>query len=134
MTKESIEIEGLSATLDKVIYRFDPDSAAEGRPHLFIYFITIRNLSDTPVTLAGRRWVLVCRDGRTLIVEGEGIVGEKPRLRPGESYTFNSFHMLGAGAVASGSFHGVDAQGHHVVVRIPSFVLQIPKTGPQNQS
>jgi len=128
VTKESIEIEGLSASLDKVIYRFDPDSTVEGRPHLFVYFITVRNLSGTAVTLAGRRWVLVCRDGRTQVVEGEGIVGEKPRLRPGETYTFNSFHMVGSSAVASGSFHGVDSQGHHIVVRIPAFPLQVPQT------
>ena len=123
MTKASTEIEGLSATVDKVVYRYDPDSAPEGRPHVFIYFMTIRNNSMYTVTLLARRWVIQCRDKRTFIVEGEGIVGEKPRLHPGESYSFNSFHMLPSSALATGSFHGVDSSGRHILIRIPPFSL-----------
>lgn len=125
MTKANIEIEGLEARLDKLVYRFDPDNAAPGRPHIFIYFFTILNNSLETVTLLGRRWVLQGRDGKTSVIEGEGIIGEKPRLRSGESYSFSSFHMLGTGAVATGSFHGVDSFGHHVVVRISPFVMQV---------
>jgi len=124
VAKASTEIEGLSAVLDKVVYRFDPDNAPEGRPHIFIYFMTIRNDSLETVTILGRRWVIQCRDCRTFIIEGDGIVGEKPRLRPGESYSFNSFHMLPTSAYATGSFHGVDANGGHILVRIPPFSLQ----------
>ena len=125
MTKASIEIEGLAVLLDKLVYRFDPDNAVQGRPHIFIYFLTIQNNSLETVTLLGRRWVIHGRDGRTHIIEGDGIVGEKPRLRPGESYTFNSFHMLSSGAVATGSFHGVDNAGRHIMVRIPTFTMQV---------
>jgi ApaG protein len=124
VTKASTEIEGLSATLDKLVYRYDPDNALEGRPHIFIYFMTIRNDSLETVTLLARRWVIQCRDNRTFIVEGDGIVGERPRLHPGESYSFNSFHMLSSSAMATGSFHGVDANGRHILVRIPAFSLQ----------
>ncbi len=127
MASEQIEIEGLGVHLDKVIYRYDPENAPEGRPHLFIYFVTIRNYSDRAVTLVGRRWVLTCRDGHTMVVEGEGVVGEKPRLRPGESYSISSFHMVSASAVAQGSFHGVDSSGRHIVIRIPAFPLQVPQ-------
>jgi len=126
VTTASIEIEGLEAHLDKLVYRFDPDNAVFGRPHIFIYFITIRNNSQETVTLLGRRWVIQGRDGRTHIVEGDGIVGEKPKLRPGQSHSFSSFHMLSAGGVANGSFHGVDCKGRHVMLPIPPFVMQVP--------
>lgn len=125
MTKASTEIEGLSASLEKIVYRYDPDNAPEGRPHIFIYFMTIQNDSMETVTILGRRWVIQCRDHRTFITEGEGIVGERPRLHPGERYSFNSFHMLPSGAIATGSFHGVDASGRHILVRIPAFSLQV---------
>lgn len=126
VTKEVVEIPGLAAKLDKLVYRFDPDNAPKGRPHVFIYFLTIQNLSEYSITLLGRRWVLHGSDGRTMVVEGEGIVGEKPRLRPGESYSFNSFHMLSGSAIASGGLHGVDSEGRHILVRIPAFPLQLP--------
>jgi ApaG protein len=126
VTKASIEIEGLEARLEKLVYRFDPDNAVQGRPHIFIYFLTIANNSLETVTILGRRWVIQGRDGRTYIIEGDGIVGERPRLRPGESYAFNSFHMLSSGAVATGSFHGVDSAGRHIMVRIPTFNMQVP--------
>lgn len=119
VTKASTEIEGLSATVDKLVYRYDPDNTPEGRPHIFIYFMTIRNDSLETVTILGRRWVIQCWDHRTFITEGEGIVGEKPHLRPGESYTFNSFHMLPSSGLATGSFHGMDTSGRHILVRIP---------------
>jgi ApaG protein len=126
VTTASIEIEGLEAHLEKLIYRYDPDNSVRGRPHIFIYFFTIVNNSAETVTLLGRRWVIQSRDGKTYIIEGDGIVGEKPRLHPGESHSFSSFHMLSAGAVANGSFHGVDTLGRHVVVRITPFVMQVP--------
>ena len=109
----------MSAVLDKLVYRYDPDNTPEGRPHIFIYFMTIRNDSLETVTLLGRRWVIQCRDRRTFITEGEGITGEKPRLHPGETFSFNSFHMLPTSGVATGSFHGVDTNGRHILVRIP---------------
>lgn len=126
MTKPATEVQGLEARLDKLVYRFDPDSAPTGKPHVFIYFITIENRSLSTIRLLGRRWILNCAGGRTQVVEGDGIVGEKPRLRPGESYTFNSFHLTATQAVASGSFHGLDNEGRHILVRIPAFQLLIP--------
>ncbi len=124
VTKEVMELQGLSATLTKLVYRFDPDSAPQGRPHVFIYFIRVDNLSDHTVTLRGRRWVLHGKDGRTHVIEGDGIVGEKPRIRPGESYSFNSFHMVACDTSAMGSLHGSDSEGRHILVRIPAFPLQ----------
>lgn len=121
-----MELVGLEVALDKVVYRYDPDNSQFGRPHVFIYFITIRNNSPETISLRGRRWVLQSRGERTQVVEGDGIVGEKPRLRPGESYSFHGFHMLKESAVATGSFHGVDCAGHHIMVRIPSFAMQTP--------
>lgn len=121
-----IEIEGIEARLDRLVYRYDPDNTPKGRPNIFIYFITIENKSLETVSIRGRRWVIQAKDGSTHIIEGDGIVGERPKLRPGDSYSFNSFHMIGEGAIASGSFHGVDRSGHHVLVRIPTFSMQVP--------
>ncbi|MFA5257709.1 MAG: ApaG domain [Opitutales bacterium] len=126
MTKETLELPGLVARVNKLVYRFDPDNAPKGRSHIFIYFITIDNQSAYEVTIMGRRWVLHGRDGRIHVAEGDGVVGENPRIRSGESYSFNSFHIVGGPAMAVGSFHGVDSEGRHILVRIPAFPLQLP--------
>lgn len=122
-----MEIAGLSVRLDKIVHRFDPSNALHDRPHIFIYFITIRNESHESVRILGRRWILRCRNGRTHIVEGDGIGGEKPLIGPGESYSLNSFHMLETSALASGSLHGLDEHGNHILIRIAPFQLNVPE-------
>ena len=96
------------------------------KPHAFVYFITISNASDRTVTLLGRKWVIEHTDGSRLVVEGDKIVGETPRLAPGESFSYNSYHVTGVDARALGSFHGLDEYGRRIHVVLPVFEMQIP--------
>ena len=122
----SRELPGLSARLDKLCYHHGGASLPTDKPHAFVYFITIKNGSDRTVTFLGRKWVVQHSDGSRLVVEGDGIVGEKPRLEPGEQFSYNSYHVTGTNASVQGSFHGVDALGRRIWVRIPPFALEIP--------
>jgi hypothetical protein len=61
-----------------------------------------------------------------LVVEGEKIVGETPRLAPGEQFSYNSYHVTGTSARATGSFHGVDELGRKIHVLLPAFELMVP--------
>ena len=81
------------------------------------------------VTLLGRKWVVEHGDATRLVVEGDKIVGETPRLVPGEAFSYNSYHVTHCDAKAHGSFHGVDEQGRRIFVRIPPFDLRIPAAG-----
>lgn len=58
--------------------------------HLFAYRVRIRNDGDQPATLRARRWVIIDADGDTEIVEGPGVVGEEPRLEPGDEHEYVS--------------------------------------------
>ena len=93
-----------------------------------MYFITIRNGSDRTVTLLGRKWVVEHSDGTQLVIEGDKIVGETPRLAPGEHFSYNSYHVTGLDAMAHGCFHGVDEFGHKVHVLLEPFAMQVPPT------
>jgi len=66
--------------------RSDPDHAR----HLFAYRVRIRNEGELPATLRTRRWVIIDADGDTEIVEGAGVVGEEPRLEPGDVHEYVS--------------------------------------------
>jgi ApaG protein len=119
------EIDGLSVSVDKVV--FVPSlEAPPDRPFPFVYFITIHNQSPEVVIVRGRKWVVTDQSGIKTVVEGDGVVGEYPRLDPGEQFSYNSYHVIGADSVAEGSFIGRTEKGEIFVVRIPSFEMKVP--------
>ena len=124
----SRELPGLSARLDKLCYHHGGASLPADKPHAFVYFVTICNGADRAVVLLGRKWVVEFTDGSQLVIEGEKIVGEVPRLAPGEKFSYNSYHVTGLDARAHGSFHGVDELGNRVHVILPPFEMNIPRS------
>lgn len=126
LVSHSTTVPGLTARLDKLCYHHGGNSLPADKPHAFVYFITIQNASDRQVTLLGRKWVIEHADGSQLVIEGDKIVGETPRLEPGEQFSYNSYHITGVEAVAQGSFHGVDENGRKIHVILPAFELNVP--------
>jgi ApaG protein len=126
----SREVPGLTAHLDKLCYHHGGASLPADKPHAFVYFITIRNGSEHTVTLLGRKWVVVHADGSRLVIEGDKIVGETPRLAPGEEFSYNSYHVSDQDGRALGSFHGIDETGEKIHVLLPPFEMEIPGAGP----
>ncbi|HVU37437.1 MAG TPA: ApaG domain [Opitutales bacterium] len=124
---KSEELRNAQVVLDKLIYQSDSGNLPPDRPHAFIYFLTIRNLSDRRFTLLGRKWILTQADGRTEVIEGDKIVGETPTLAPGEEFSYNSYHVAAVNTTARGSFHGVDEFEKPIHVKIPPFEMKIPE-------
>jgi ApaG protein len=121
-----LELQGLRVSVDRVVYQPDADTPPD-RPHCFVYFITIHNDSDRTVTIKGRKWVVTETGGAVTAVEGAGVVGQFPTIPPGGAFSYHSYHLLAArSAAAEGSYLGVDANGHPVLVRIPRFDMQVP--------
>lgn len=126
-----IEPPELRVIVDRVVYNPNADTP-EDRPHCFIYFITIHNDTDQPVTIKGRKWVVTNDRGEVMALEGEGVVGETPTIPPGDSFSYNSFHLLSTkSAVAEGSYVGLDALGRRVLTRIPKFRMLVPNRGTE---
>lgn len=120
------ELEGLSVSVDDVIYMPNLE-APEDRPHPFVYFITILNQSDSEVRIVGRKWVIRQANGQCLVVEGDGVVNQEPVIRPGDEFTYNSYHVLGDHGQATGSFFGEAEDGKLIRAGIPEFELKIPQ-------
>lgn len=121
------EIEGLRATVDRVTYVPHLDAPAD-KPFPFVYFITIHNDSEQTVTIKGRKWVVTDVQGGKVVVEGDGVVGKFPRLGTGESFSYNSYHVIGCDSVAEGAFIGLTEENQPVLVRIPRFEMKPPAT------
>jgi len=112
--------------VDRVTYSRLPDGAG-GEPHRFVYFISIHNDSGVMVTIRGRKWVVTNDQGQTVVVEGDGVVGEFPSIPPGGRFSYNSYHLLeGRRGRAVGSYFGIDVTGRRVMTRIPPFLLEVP--------
>ena len=124
-TKPS-ELPGLTAMVNRVEQTFTID-APPHRPFKFVYFITIQNKSLRVVTIIRRRWVLTNAKGHKLVVEGEGVVGQFPRLTPGDQFHYNSYHLVDSTSTAEGAYVAKDEEGELLLVRIPPFVMQVKK-------
>lgn len=60
----------------------------------FSYQITIENQSKDSVQLNSRHWEIYDALNNVEIVDGEGVVGKKPVLKPGEKHTYSSGCLL----------------------------------------
>jgi len=94
----------------------------------FGYKVTIENQSKDSVQLNSRYWKIMDALNNVEIVEGEGVIGKKPVLKPGESHTYNSGCMLTSpfGAM-QGYYNMVNfTTTNKFRVIIPAFKLSAP--------
>jgi ApaG protein len=70
------------------------ESLPEESRFVFGYRIVIVNEGTTAVTLRSRHWTIIDGDGNVEEVKGEGVVGQQPRLAPGEGFKYTSYCPL----------------------------------------
>ena len=94
----------------------------------FGYQITIENQSKDSVQLTSRFWKIKDALNRTEIVEGEGVIGQKPVIKPGESHTYKSGCLLTSPFGAMSGFYSMInfTSTRKFRVAIPSFKLSAP--------
>jgi ApaG protein len=120
------ELPNLNVTVDDVIYMPSLD-APEDRPHPFVYFISIVNDGPEAVTIRGRKWVIRQENDEILVVEGDGLVSQTPRLESsGGDFTYNSYHVVSHSSQVEGAFFGETDEGRRVFTRVPEFELKLP--------
>ena len=92
---------------------------------VFAYFVRIENHGPAEVQLLRRHWVIRHGDGRTVDVEGEGVIGQQPVLAPGSAHVYHSFCVL---ETMEGSMEGTylmqRANGSRFRAQIPRFALR----------
>lgn len=103
------------------------ESRPEDRHYVFAYTITISNHGPLPARLLQRHWVITDAQGQVQEVRGEGVVGETPRLEPGEAFRYTSAAVI---ATPTGMMQGeyrlrLD-NGEWFEAEIPPFALAVP--------
>jgi ApaG protein len=104
-------------------YLPDESMPEEGR-YLFGYRIVIVNESNTTATLRTRHWRIIDAHGNVEEVKGEGVVGQQPRLGPGEGFKYTSYCPLRTvWGTMEGSYQFETDAGEPIDVRIGRFYL-----------
>ena len=72
----------------------EQQSDIKNNKFVFAYKITISNSSDQAVQLLSRHWIITDANLKTEEIYGEGVIGEQPLIKPGESYSYTSGAIL----------------------------------------
>lgn len=115
----------------RVAVNFLPEqSRIEAGKWFWIYHIRIENETHDTLQLLTRHWRITDGHGEVSIVDGDGVVGEQPVLRPGASHDYVSGCPL---STPHGSMEGYYTfqrtdDGTEFTVQIPFFPLAAPAT------
>ncbi len=114
----------------RVSVSFLPEQSETGKSRWFwAYHIRIENEGPMAAQLLTRHWDIRDANGAHHLVDGEGVVGEQPVIKPGNAYDYVSGCPL---TTASGSMHGsyqmLGEDGSRFDIVIPRFTLAAPVT------
>ena len=103
----------------------DPDK----NHFVFAYTITVTNTGSVAAQLVSRHWIITDAEHRVQEVKGQGVVGQQPVLKPGESFEYTSGTSIPtAVGTMRGSYRMVAEDGLAFDVPIAPFTLSIPRT------
>ncbi|MEM9233897.1 MAG: Co2+/Mg2+ efflux protein ApaG [Pseudomonadota bacterium] len=95
--------------------------------YVWAYTVRIDNDSDAVVQLRDRYWQITDATGRTVIVQGDGVIGEQPVIAPGDAYEYTSGCPLPTPSGLMYGHYGMEtAQGEKFEADIPAFSLDSP--------
>jgi len=94
----------------------------------FSYSISIENQSNDSVQLTSRHWKIFDALKNLEIVEGDGVIGEKPILAPKKSYTYRSYCNLSSPTGSMKGYYNMInfTTTKNFKVQIPTFQLTVP--------
>jgi ApaG protein len=102
-------------------------SSPESGQFAFAYAVRIANEGTLVAQLRSRHWIITDANGHVEEVKGEGVVGETPKLGPGERFEYRSWAMLRTPfGTMRGSYTFVRPDGSTFQARIAEFALTKP--------
>jgi ApaG protein len=115
--------------IDVATRYLDEQSEPDNDRYVFAYTIHIRNTGKVPARLLVRHWVITDANGNVQEVDGEGVVGEQPWLRPGEDFSYTSGAVLETHlGTMQGRYEMFADDGTRFDAPIPQFTLSVPRT------
>ena len=114
---------GVTVETNYVQNQSDPDNAR----YVFAYTITIKNNGSASARLLRRRWLITDANDKIQEVQGDGVVGKQPYLKPGETFTYTSAAIIETPfGYMQGCYYLITDDGIEFNTEIPAFGLSIP--------
>ena len=105
----------------------DEQSEPTSGRYVFAYTITISNNGGVAARLKSRHWIITDANGKVQEVNGDGVVGEQPHLKPGEQFRYSSGAVLETPVGAMQGLYRMEADnGDRFDAPIPPFTLAVP--------
>ena len=113
----------------EVLSRHSPDNSRPTQSEwVFQYTVRITNQGTETVQLLSRHWIITDAMGNVKEVQGPGVVGQQPMLRPGESFKYSSWCPLKTPmGMMHGTYQMVAEDGTQFDAPIPEFTLSVPR-------
>ena len=119
----SLSTSGITVSVES---KFDGD-VKEGIivKYLFSYQITIFNSLDVSVQLLSRKWNIFDSIGDHHTVQGEGVIGQQPIIKPQHTFTYASWcPLLSSFGYMEGHYSMLNlVTNEHFNIEIPRFEL-----------
>lgn len=121
------ELESDNIQVDVQTAYIEEQSSPDNDRYVFAYTINIQNQGQRTARLLNRHWVITDANGKIQEVRGEGVVGEQPKLHPGESFEYTSGAILETPVGAmEGEYEMIAENGEHFLAPVDAFSLSIP--------
>jgi ApaG protein len=93
--------------------------------YAWAYTINIQNVGNSTVKLLNRNWEIIDNKGMITKVQGPGVVGENPVLKPGEVFEYTSGTSLkSSSGIMRGYYELINVDTNTFLnVKIPPFSL-----------
>jgi ApaG protein len=105
----------------------DDQSEPDSDRYVFAYTITISNNGTVAAQLISRHWIITDANGKVQEVNGDGVVGEQPYLKPGEKFRYSSGAVLETPVGAMQGIYRMEADGGvSFDAPIAPFTLAVP--------
>lgn len=102
-------------------------SSPEESYYFFSYQVRISNEGEETAQLISREWIITDAQGSEQRVQGPGVVGEQPVLRPGDMFEYTSFCPLPTPVgIMHGSYLMATPSGERFDAIIAPFSLATP--------
>lgn len=111
----------------QVVTQFVPEQSEPARQrYLFHYSISLVNRSADTLVLQRRYWLITDGNGEQMEVDGEGVVGEKPTLAPGQKFQYTSSVVLPTPLGTMEGHYTLNGAGGDIKAPIDRFRLSVP--------
>lgn len=125
-------IDSLFTITVKTMYLPEQSDPAKQK-FVWSYEITIANNSGEIVQLLSRFWRIVDMTGKVDNVQGLGVIGMQPIIKPNKTFVYTSFCQLTTPqGTMEGQYEMQNLEEQHFEIAIPKFILSAPSNITQS--